>query len=52
VPDPWSDEGLVAESGRGLALMKAYMDSVWYEEDGSRVHLRKYAPWVPDKEKN
>lgn len=51
VPDPWSDEGLVAESGRGLALMQAYMDDVWYEEGGSRVHMRKFAPWVPDKEK-
>ena len=48
VPDPWSEEGLLAESGRGVALMRAYMDDVWFEEEGSRVNMRKYAPWVPE----
>jgi len=46
VPDPWSDEGLAAESGRGLALMRAYMDDVRYNEKGNVVTMTKYAPWV------
>jgi len=46
VPDPWSDEGLAAESGRGLALMRAYMDDVQYNEKGNVVTMIKYAPWA------
>ena len=49
VPDPWSEEGLAAESGRGLALMKAYMDDVSYNEKGNVVTMMKYAPWVQKK---
>ena len=36
-PDP------AAERGRGISLMKAYMDDVHFERDGSEVHMRKRA---------
>jgi serine/threonine-protein kinase RsbW len=34
-PDP------AAEHGRGIQLMKAYMDDVHFERGGSEVHMRK-----------
>ena len=37
IPDP------AAERGRGIWLMKAYMDDVHFERDGSEVHMRKRA---------
>ena len=36
-PDP------PAERGRGIPLMKAYMDEMHFERDGSEVHMRKRA---------
>jgi len=33
-----------AEHGRGIQLMKAYMDDVHFERGGSEVHLRKRSP--------
>jgi serine/threonine-protein kinase RsbW len=30
-----------SEHGRGIQLMKAYMDDVHFEQDGSEVHMRK-----------
>ncbi len=36
-PDP------AAERGRGIPLMKAYMDEMHFERDGSEVHMRKRA---------
>lgn len=41
VPDPCSDEGLSRASGRGIALMRAYMDVVEYNERGNCVHMAK-----------
>jgi serine/threonine-protein kinase RsbW len=35
IPDPAS------EHGRGIPLMKAYMDDVHFERGGSEVHMRK-----------
>ena len=32
-----------SEHGRGIQLMKAYMDDVHYERGGSEVHMRKRA---------
>ena len=31
----------VSERGRGILLMKAYMDDVHFERNGSEVHMRK-----------
>ena len=45
VPDPTKDENLEATSGRGIALMRAYMDRVDYSERGNAVTMVKYAPW-------
>jgi len=33
--------GPLSEHGRGILLMKAYMDIVHFEQGGSEVHLRK-----------
>jgi len=35
IPDP------AAERGRGISMMKVYMDDVHFERDGSEVHMRK-----------
>ena len=41
VPDPTADENLEKPCGRGIMLMRAYMDQVEYNERGNRVRLRK-----------
>lgn len=41
VPDPRCGENLYKASGRGLLLMKAYMDSVEYNHAGNRVRMIK-----------
>ena len=45
VPDPTREENLEIPHGRGLVLMKAYMDEVVYNDKGNRVTLVKRAPW-------
>ena len=49
VPDPWAEENLEADSGRGLALMRAYMDEVRYNEKGNQVTMTMFAPWATKK---
>jgi len=46
VPDPTADENLEMPHGRGLVLMRAYMDEVTFNRKGNRVTLRKKAPWT------
>jgi len=46
VPDPTEDSNLELPHGRGLVLMRAYMDEVKYNEKGNRVVMRKKAPWA------
>ncbi|MGH9575593.1 MAG: ATP-binding protein [Candidatus Acidiferrales bacterium] len=41
VPDPTRPENLESEHGRGIFLMKTYMDEVRYEKGGTEVHLMK-----------
>lgn len=41
VPDPTADENLEKASGRGLMLMRAYMDEVSYNETGNQVRMMK-----------
>jgi|SRR5580704_2351764 serine/threonine-protein kinase RsbW len=41
VPDPLAVDGLLAERGRGILLMKSQMDEVTFECEGSEVHMRK-----------
>jgi len=42
VPDPRSPENIFKLGGRGLLLMKNYMDVVEYNDRGNEVHLVKY----------
>jgi serine/threonine-protein kinase RsbW len=42
VPDPRCGENLYKATGRGVLLMKAYMDSVEYNQAGNRVHMIKH----------
>jgi serine/threonine-protein kinase RsbW len=41
VPDPTTEAGLVQTTGRGLFLMKAFFDSVEYNEKGNEVTMVK-----------
>ena len=41
VPDPTADENLEKPCGRGIMLMRAYMDEVTYNSRGNQVHLVK-----------
>lgn len=41
VPDPTVDENLEKPSGRGIMLMRAYMDEVEYNDRGTEVHMVK-----------
>lgn len=41
VPDPTADENLEKPSGRGIMLMRAYMDEVRYSPTGNRVYMVK-----------
>jgi serine/threonine-protein kinase RsbW len=41
VPDPTAEENLEADHGRGILLMRVYMDEVEYNEKGNRVTLTK-----------
>jgi serine/threonine-protein kinase RsbW len=42
VPDPTTPDFLERPSGRGLMLMKCYMDEVTYNARGNRVEVRKF----------
>jgi serine/threonine-protein kinase RsbW len=41
VPDPTSDENLAKPTGRGILLMRAYMDEVAYSACGTEVTMVK-----------
>ncbi len=42
LPDPRSKENLYKYGGRGVLLMRAYMDTVEFNPSGNRVHMVKY----------
>jgi serine/threonine-protein kinase RsbW len=45
VPDPTESENLMRQSGRGLLMMRAFMDEVFHvrrEPKGTAVHMVKY----------
>jgi len=42
VPDPTVDENLEKPCGRGIMLMRAYMDEVRFSNKGTRVHMVKH----------
>ncbi len=41
LPDPTADENLEKPTGRGVMLMHAYMDEVWFNDKGNEVHMVK-----------
>ncbi len=41
VPDPTTDENLEKPTGRGIMLMRAYMDQVCFNDRGNQVRLVK-----------
>lgn len=41
VPDPIAPGNLMSTSGRGIYLMRACMDEVWFEEGGTVACMRK-----------
>jgi serine/threonine-protein kinase RsbW len=41
VPDPTDDENLIKCSGRGILLIKAYMNEVEYSRGGRRLRMMK-----------
>lgn len=47
VPDPRCGENLYKPNGRGLLLMRAYMDAVEYNEKGNRVRMVRYRERPP-----
>ena len=47
VPDPTETERLLLASGRGLHLMRALMDEVSFEENGTVVRMRKHVKTSP-----
>ena len=42
LPDPRAEENLYKPCGRGVLLMRSYMDVVEFNEPGNRVHMIKY----------
>lgn len=41
IPDAASDEGTKSDHGRGILLMKFYMDEVFFDKGGKEVHMSK-----------
>ena len=41
VPSPLLDEGSVPEHGRGILLMRTFMDEIHFEDGGREIHMRK-----------
>ncbi len=41
VPDPTADENLERPCGRGIMLMKAFMDTIEYSENGTVLTIEK-----------
>ncbi|GAB4162017.1 MAG: ATP-binding protein [Planctomycetaceae bacterium] len=50
VPDPTDDENLERPCGRGIMLMKAFLNVVEYNECGNKVVLEKQRGIEPPKE--
>lgn len=41
VPDPTADENLEKSSGRGVMLIRQFMDDVEYQDGGCQIQIRK-----------
>ena len=51
VPDPTTPERRLFEHGRGIYLMKALMDEVWFEESGTIVQMRMKSDVGPEAQR-
>ena len=51
LPDPTADENLEKPCGRGIMLMRAYMDDVGFNERGNQVRMVKRRPEHPPEAK-
>lgn len=44
IPDPRCEKNLYRSSGRGVLLIRAYMDKVEFNTRGNKIHMIKYRP--------
>jgi serine/threonine-protein kinase RsbW len=42
IPDPTLPENLIKDHGRGLYIVRNYVDEISFNEKGTRVMIRKY----------
>ncbi len=42
VPSPVTADGLLSDHGRGLHMIKALLDEVWWEKNGTEIHMTKH----------
>jgi serine/threonine-protein kinase RsbW len=47
IPDPMAVDNINSENGRGIHLMKMFMDAVHFDYGGSEVRLQKGFNWKP-----
>ena len=47
LPNPFSDESLTRRSGRGLTLIRSFMDEVRFNDQGNEITLFKRRPSLP-----
>jgi len=52
VPDPRCGENLYKTEGRGLLLMRSYMDVVEFNDQGNSVYMIKYKEKLPSGKKD
>lgn len=49
IPDALAAEALLSEHGRGLFLMRFFMDEVSFKKGGTEVHMRKSVTREPER---
>ena len=42
IPSPVTADGLLSDHGRGLHMIKALLDDVHWEKNGTEIHMTKY----------
>ena len=42
IPSPMTADGLLSDHGRGLHMIKALLDDVHWEKNGTEIHMTKY----------
>ena len=49
LPDPRCDENLYKSCGRGVFIIRSYMDTVEYNRTGNSIHMVKYKSAIKNK---